>query len=108
MAGPPLGVEPQARYQAYETRLRPGQTLLLYTDGLVERRGETIDEGLTALQQVVVPQSDAQAMCDQVIAALPTDNARRDDVTCLLLHVEPQHPVRSVATHETSAWETLR
>jgi serine phosphatase RsbU (regulator of sigma subunit) len=46
--GPPLGVRsgglPQARV-AYA----PGATLLLYTDGLVERRGEDIDEGLGRL-----------------------------------------------------------
>ena len=81
---------------------------MLYTDGLVERRGATIDEGLSALEQVVVPPGSPQEMCDQVIAALPNDSGRRDDVTCLLLHVEPQYPVRSVATAQTSAWETLR
>ena len=105
--GPPLGVDPGARYQAYETRLRPGQTLLLYTDGLVERRGATIDDGLAALQQVVVEQSTPEDMCKQVIAALPDDSGRRDDVTCLVLHVEPQYPVRSVAAQQESAWETL-
>jgi len=105
--GPPLGVEPGADYQQHEARLRPGQNLLLYTDGLVERRGANIDDGLTALQQVVVPQSTPQDMCDRVIAALPNDTSRRDDVTCLLLHVETQHPVRTAAVGQTSAWETL-
>jgi serine phosphatase RsbU (regulator of sigma subunit) len=105
--GPPLGVDPGARYPQHETRLRPGQNLLLYTDGLVERRGATIDDGLSALRQVVVPRSNPQEMCDRVIAALPNDTSHRDDVTCLLLHVEPQHPVRAAAVGQTSAWETL-
>lgn len=105
--GPPLGVEPEARYFLHETRLRPGQTVLLYTDGLVERRGATIDDGLAALQQVVVPQSTAQEMCDHVVSALPYDSGRRDDVTCLLLRVEPQHPVGSAGSGQVSTWETL-
>jgi len=105
--GPPLGVAPGAHYQQHETRLRPGQNLLLYTDGLVERRGATIDDGLSALQQVVVPQGTPQEMCDGVIAALPNDSSLRDDVTCLLLHVQPQPPVRAASAGEqTSAWET--
>jgi serine phosphatase RsbU (regulator of sigma subunit) len=101
--GPPLGVDPAARYEKHETRLRPGQTLLLYTDGLVERRGATIDDGLSALQQVVVQQGTAQDMCDQVIAALPNDSGRRDDVTCLLVHVEPQHAVSAVRSSPEAA-----
>jgi serine phosphatase RsbU (regulator of sigma subunit) len=105
--GPPLGVDPDARYFMHETRLRPGQTVLLYTDGLIERRGATIDDGLSALQNVVVPQRSAQEMCDQVIGALPYDTGRRDDVTCLLLHVDPQQPVIAPETHPVSARETL-
>ena len=44
-----LGADPDARYTEDVTRLRLGDTLLMFTDGLIERRDETIDEALTTL-----------------------------------------------------------
>lgn len=41
--GPPLGVDPDASYPETETVLAPGESLLLYTDGLIETRDEDID-----------------------------------------------------------------
>ncbi|WP_225829712.1 SpoIIE family protein phosphatase [Streptomyces sp. NK08204] len=45
-----LGVDPQARYPVAELLLEPDAILALYTDGLVERPGADIDEGITALR----------------------------------------------------------
>lgn len=50
-SGPPLGVTPAARYEAEEVSFPAGSSLLLYTDGLIERRGEDIDEGLARLSE---------------------------------------------------------
>lgn len=44
-----LGVDPRAHYPVTELRLEPGAILALYTDGLVERPGEDIDDGIAAL-----------------------------------------------------------
>ena len=49
----PIGVRPHGRYQAAEGRLEPGATLVLYTDGLIERRGESIDVGIERLKTVL-------------------------------------------------------
>ncbi len=46
---PPLGVA--TRFGRGEARIEPGSTLVLYTDGLVERRTEVIDEGLERLRR---------------------------------------------------------
>ncbi|MFJ5229001.1 SpoIIE family protein phosphatase [Kitasatospora sp. NPDC088391] len=51
--GPPFGVLPDIGYGAVETRVRPGDTVLLYTDGLVERRDQDIDDRLDALRATV-------------------------------------------------------
>jgi serine phosphatase RsbU (regulator of sigma subunit) len=48
-ASPPVGLAPDLRRPEGEARLEPGSTLLFYTDGLVERRGEDIDDGLDRL-----------------------------------------------------------
>ncbi|MET8164461.1 SpoIIE family protein phosphatase [Streptomyces sp. NPDC005329] len=45
-----LGVDPGAHYPVTELRLEPGAILALYTDGLVERPGHDIDEGITTLR----------------------------------------------------------
>jgi serine phosphatase RsbU (regulator of sigma subunit) len=45
-----LGVDPKARYPVTHLRLEPGAVLALYTDGLVERPGADIDEGIGALR----------------------------------------------------------
>ena len=79
-----------------------GDTLLLYTDGLVERRGESIDTGLTRLIAHASGLSGAQLQpnLDALIAALrATESA--DDVTALAVrykqvgaagHVRPTEP----------------
>ena len=48
-AGGPLGVPRRPPYPEASTRIEPGACLLLYTDGLIERRGQVIDEGLDHL-----------------------------------------------------------
>ena len=90
--GPPLGVVPSAEYADHELRLDPGDTLVLYTDGLVERPGEPIDTGLTALASATTPQPTPEALRDHLMTSLlgPTPRAG-DDVTMLLIQVAGPH-----------------
>ncbi|MFI5963808.1 SpoIIE family protein phosphatase [Streptomyces asoensis] len=46
-----LGASSRARRTDATTQLPPGATLLLYTDGLIEEHGHTLDAGLTRLRQ---------------------------------------------------------
>lgn len=48
--GPPLGVLEVGNYEEREVALPPGAMLAVYTDGLVERRGEVLDVGLERLR----------------------------------------------------------
>jgi serine phosphatase RsbU (regulator of sigma subunit) len=48
--GLPVGVDPAARYESTTISVPPGATLLAYTDGLIERRGENLDQGLARLR----------------------------------------------------------
>ena len=65
--------------------LAPGATLLLYTDGLVERRDEDLDEGMGRAVAAVVegrqlaPEALAELLTDQLL-----DDAPDDDVAFLL------------------------
>jgi serine phosphatase RsbU (regulator of sigma subunit) len=49
--GVPIGVRAAAQYTSTSISTPPAATLLAFTDGLVERRGESIDEGLARLQR---------------------------------------------------------
>ncbi|HEX2174419.1 MAG TPA: PP2C family protein-serine/threonine phosphatase [Nocardioidaceae bacterium] len=92
--GPPLGVIGTARYPQHELQLRPGDNLLLYSDGLVERRSAPIDAGLTALETVPISNWEPDAICDQLLSTLLSDGSDHDDdVTLLLLQVSSPPPV---------------
>lgn len=72
-------------YEEAELVLPPGQGLLLYTDGLVERRGEHLADGMARLAAAVPPGGGGglDALCEQVVTEVLGDTARGDDV-CLL------------------------
>jgi serine phosphatase RsbU (regulator of sigma subunit)/anti-sigma regulatory factor (Ser/Thr protein kinase) len=82
----PVGVSPNARYEAATLEITPHTTLLLYTDGLVERRGETLEDGITRLVRVLeeAPES-LEALCDHVIDTAAPDPERADDIAVLAL-----------------------
>jgi serine phosphatase RsbU (regulator of sigma subunit)/PAS domain-containing protein len=66
--GPLLGVSDEAGYAAGHARLGAGATLVLYTDGLVERRRERMQAGLDRLVAAFPPGSRAPGP-DEVVAA---------------------------------------
>ncbi|MDH6437718.1 serine phosphatase RsbU (regulator of sigma subunit)/PAS domain-containing protein [Streptomyces sp. SAI-144] len=88
-----LGVDPRARYPVTELRMEPGAILALYTDGLVERPGSDIDEGITALR-VALAKAGAPAarpggrflagVADRLTATARHALDRPDDIALLL------------------------
>jgi GAF domain-containing protein/anti-sigma regulatory factor (Ser/Thr protein kinase) len=84
----PLAVAPAARYESSFHRYDDGTTLVLYTDGLVERRGETIDTGLERLRLAAPVGGDAETTCTRIVSALVPEK-RRDDVALIALRVPP-------------------
>ncbi|MFB0615513.1 SpoIIE family protein phosphatase [Streptomyces sp. AGS-58] len=83
--GPPLGVG-RLRYAEQEVSLPPGSRLLLYTDGLVERRGRPIDDGLRHLRELLAgPVGEIEADCDSWLDAL-AGGQHDDDIAMLYLH----------------------
>jgi PAS domain S-box-containing protein len=75
--------------------LRPGDLVVLYTDGLVERRGESISEGLRRLGDAVssLRQRPVQEICEALVAPL-VDRTNHDDAAVLLVRYEPVEPHR--------------
>ena len=107
--GPPLGVIAEAKYPEHQVLLEDGDSMLLYSDGLVERRGFPIDVGLARLSSIDVPDAGPDETCGYVLSTMLEHGANRDDVTCLFLRVElpsshPDSPSRtSVGTPPTYA-----
>jgi serine phosphatase RsbU (regulator of sigma subunit) len=86
-SGPPLGVVPHARYEEGKQLLPEGSTVVLYTDGLIERRGESIETGLARLASVLRRcDGEPGALSDRLIAKL-LDGLPEDDVAILAARV---------------------
>ncbi|MFG2788161.1 PP2C family protein-serine/threonine phosphatase [Streptomyces sp. NPDC048419] len=68
--GIPVGIDPSVPRFTHTHRLPPGATLLLFTDGLVERRGRDIDTGLDDLagQATRLATGPLEELCDALIA----------------------------------------
>ncbi|MFJ7910502.1 SpoIIE family protein phosphatase [Kitasatospora sp. NPDC096204] len=84
--GPPLGTG-LGGYEQTTHPLLPDQTLLLYTDGLVERRGEDIDVSLERLAALCLPAAgDLDELLDAVLHALapPPAPTAEDDIALLV------------------------
>jgi PAS domain S-box-containing protein len=80
----PLGIQATTTYDEAEHLLSAGSTLLLYTDGLIERRGTAIDTGLDRLASSVgAGHADIEELCDHVMATV--DPVGDDDVALLVL-----------------------
>jgi anti-sigma regulatory factor (Ser/Thr protein kinase) len=83
--GPPIGALPKASYPTREGSLRPGERLLLYTDGLVEDRKRGIDGGLAELCVAAArPADHVEDLLGELLAAAATRD-RRDDIALLAL-----------------------
>ena len=82
----PLGVLPFPTYEEVTARLDPGDALLLYTDGLVERPGEHLDEGLAQMAAACATRPTSPRACSTTCSrrSCPSGGAA-DDVALLTL-----------------------
>jgi serine phosphatase RsbU (regulator of sigma subunit)/anti-sigma regulatory factor (Ser/Thr protein kinase) len=92
--GLPLGVGPDTQYRQTVVELPAGSVLLLYSDGLVERRGHSIDEGLRRVSEAVGdgPRNPEQ-LVEHVVERVVGSTERGDDIALLafrLLAVAPE------------------
>jgi serine phosphatase RsbU (regulator of sigma subunit) len=86
-----LGVDPDAPRADHTADLPDGSTLLLVTDGLVERRGCDLDEGLAHLREVLrdLGERPLEELLDTVLARL-VPRAGEDDVAIVAVRVYPE------------------
>lgn len=84
-AGLLLGMDPELPRATACDPLPAHSTLLLFTDGLIERHGESLAHGLTRLRQhtTALARAPLDAFCDELIEGLVTDGT--DDIALLAL-----------------------
>jgi serine phosphatase RsbU (regulator of sigma subunit) len=77
--GLPVGVDRNASYASTTVSAAPGATLLAYTDGLVERRGESIDDGLERLRRHAIGNhTSLEELLTRVLGGLREEEANDD------------------------------
>jgi serine phosphatase RsbU (regulator of sigma subunit)/anti-sigma regulatory factor (Ser/Thr protein kinase) len=87
---PPLGALPFVRFDSMSVDIEKGSTLLLFTDGLVEVRGTSIEVRLDELRRIVeAGPNDPEDLCDAVLERMLGDHEPQDDVALLVLSVAP-------------------
>jgi FixJ family two-component response regulator/anti-sigma regulatory factor (Ser/Thr protein kinase) len=97
--GVPLGVLPYASFDEAGARLEPSSTLVVYTDGLVEERGISIEIRLEELQRVAsAPFEGPNELCERLLHELLPEGPGVDDVAVLALTTAPASTDRLALT----------
>jgi serine phosphatase RsbU (regulator of sigma subunit) len=84
-----LGLEPGTERVDHSVALPDGATLVLYTDGLTERRGEDSDVGVARLASLVreLGGMPVEELCDELLQRLTPPSGAEDDIALLVLRV---------------------
>ncbi len=90
--GMPLGASDSARYEEDHAVLAPGSVLVMYTDGLVERRRESLDVGFLRLGEAVSHAPDElDRFADHLLEEMLEDRGPSDDVAMLVVRAIGRH-----------------
>jgi phosphoserine phosphatase RsbU/P len=87
-AGVLIGAAPGVQRQVSTLEISPGTLMCFYTDGLIERRGQSIDHGLARLCQAINAEPP-EAACATVMAAMVDSEPARDDIALLIFRRPP-------------------
>ncbi|NJP65332.1 SpoIIE family protein phosphatase [Streptomyces spiramenti] len=107
VGGPPLGIVPDWSYPTTRITLQRDETLLMFTDGLLETGGHTLDTGWARLAGILrgEPADDLEKLADRLIEGVhgppshshtgPLTDRREDDIALLLFSLQrPEAPER--------------
>jgi serine phosphatase RsbU (regulator of sigma subunit) len=88
--GPPLGIGWLGRRRDGLATLPPDSTLLLFTDGLFERRGVLLDDGRAQVREILARSADLplDVLCDRLLAEMLGEGVE-DDVAVLAVRAHP-------------------
>ena len=82
-----MGLE-DINYQSLTRPIASDGLLVLFTDGLVERRGESLDVGLERLARAMASgPDDPQRLCEHILAHVLPEEGSLDDVTAVVVRI---------------------
>jgi GAF domain-containing protein len=84
--GPPLGVSDGGAWPGAERMLAAGARVVLFTDGLIERRAEPLDHGIDRVVAAAVTAPDLERLCEAALAQAPAP--RVDDLALVALELD--------------------
>jgi serine phosphatase RsbU (regulator of sigma subunit)/K+-sensing histidine kinase KdpD len=86
----PLGVGREVEFDEATTVLEQGSTIVVYTDGLVERPERSLEDGLDLLAQSLEGAAAlaSEAVADQILMRVLASGDRRDDVALLVVRLD--------------------
>jgi serine phosphatase RsbU (regulator of sigma subunit) len=84
-----LGLEPDTARGDHLVELRKGSTLLMFTDGLIERRGAHLDQGMAWLTRLLttIGGLEPELICAAILASV-NDSAIDDDVVLVVMRCD--------------------
>jgi len=83
--GPVLGVLSSSQWRTFETTLRPGESLVLYSDGAIETRSKNGEEFGTGRLIAALNGDDSETIAGSVLSALRAYGKTEDDLTLLVI-----------------------
>ena len=83
--GAPLGGFPYGSCPEVELTLQPGELIAMYTDGLVERRGVPLNDGIDLLVQALRNARSPERVCQTAVARMVPSEGLADDAAILAL-----------------------
>jgi serine phosphatase RsbU (regulator of sigma subunit) len=84
--GPPLGIDREGAWPGAERLLEPGSRVVLFTDGLIERRAEPLDDGIDRIAAAAATAPDLEDLCDKALEQAPAP--RSDDLALVALQLD--------------------
>jgi anti-sigma regulatory factor (Ser/Thr protein kinase) len=91
--GLPLGTGIRTTYRLETFELPAGSVIVLYTDGLIERRGRSIDEGLDSLRTALASApKDPDRLLEHILEHVVGEEERADDIALLAARILPVAP----------------
>jgi serine phosphatase RsbU (regulator of sigma subunit)/anti-sigma regulatory factor (Ser/Thr protein kinase) len=100
----PLGLRMKRQRHTSTIELPPGALMCFYTDGLVERRGNSVNAALERLRTSVVP-GPAESVCAAVMSALTNGNSPNDDDVAVLTLSRRHRPLElEIPAEAESLW----
>ena len=104
---PPLGVVAELETQSSRWRLTDGSMIVLYTDGLVERRGEAITDGIERLRAGICCEAP-ERLCGRIMDSMIGSYVPADDVAVLALRVRTQSRKMPATPEDDADWAIVR